>query len=744
MKRFVILAAVAALMSGCGSGSDVKIKTSDGILVITPMTDNAVRIQMKGKPTHPVEELIFTEKVESPKFSKREDNASIIISTEKMKVVFDKADESLCFFDAGGKELMREKPGSRLLKESSIMGDPTYTARQSFVMQPGDHQFGTGQFQDGQLDVFGLSRRLTQNNTQIVSPMIISSKGYGILWHNYGRTDFNPAEKMFTINETAAGQEAKPLIVNGRILPPAKKYAGEFSVPENGRYSLLLCVGKAATRGGHRLSVDGTDLINDDNSWVPTVSVFADLTAGAHKVEVTGSNDPSVELYVRKVDETTTFFSPVSQNLDYTVFGGSPDDIIASYRKLTGPVPQMPEWAFGFIECRERYDSQAELLENANGFKERNIPVDLLVQDWKWWGDTGWNSMVFDKSRYPDPKGMVDSVHNLGYKIMISVWSRVEHGTALGDSLERKGYYIPGTEWIDYFDPNAAQYYWENFRDSMVVLGFDGWWFDATEPDNDYELLDRRVADNTIPGAVYRNVYPLFANRAMNNGFKQFYLPGKMPVVLTRSAFAGAQRYGVITWSGDVSWTWDSFRRQIIGGLGQQSAGLPWWTYDAGGFSRPADQYTDSGYQEAMLRWIETAVFLPFMRVHGMRSNTEPWNYSEATNRIYVENIKLRYKLRPYIKEVARRVSEEGYTMMRPLVFDFSSDEEALKQKTEYMFGPDYLVCPVTEPGVSRWRVYLPVNEGGWQSFDGNERYDGGQYVEVPVTIEAIPVFRRL
>ncbi|MCQ2144652.1 MAG: DUF4968 domain-containing protein [Bacteroidales bacterium] len=747
MKKILCCLAGALLLAGCGKvEKGVRIPTSEGTLIVTPMADNAIRVQMMGRPTHNVEELVFTESVAAPEYSKTEDGASIVIETSGIRAVFDKATECISFYDASGRLLMQEQQGGRRMNDTEIMGDPTYEVSQSFVMQPGDHQFGTGQFQDGQLDIFGLSRRLTQNNSQIVSPMIISSKGYGILWHNYGRTDFNPCDKSFTI-AVRPSEDVQPTQAAAspmaRAMRPPKVYEGEFSVDEDGRYALLLCVGKEGVRSGHSIEVDGVKIFSDDNSWVPTVATYADLSAGTHKLVATGSNDDTVELQLRKVDNTTTFSSPVAQNLDYTVFAGSADEVIASYRTLTGPVPQMPDWAFGFIQCRERYDTQTELLENAHGYKDRDIPVDLFVQDWKYWGDTGWNSMEFDKVKYPDAQGMVDEIHDLGYKLMISVWSRVEHGTPLGDDIEEKGYFIPGTEWIDYFNPEASEYYWEHFRASLVVMGFDGWWFDATEPDNDYELLDRRVADNTIPGAVYRNVYPLVGNRTMYEGFKTYYAPDNMPVVLTRSAFAGSQRYGVITWSGDISGGWDCLRRQIIGGLGQMSTGLPWWTYDAGGFQRPADQYTSSAYQEAMLRWIETSVFLPFMRVHGSGSRTEPWNYSDETYRIYVDNINLRYQLRPYITEQARRVSEEGYTLMRPLVFDFPDDEEALCQSTEYMFGPDYLVCPVTEPGVRTWDVYLPANDGGWKDFRSGEVYDGGQHVSVQVNLDAIPVFIR-
>ena len=512
MKRILLLLSAAQLLLGCRA--DVSIGTSAGTLVLSPLADNAVRVRMEGAPTHDVEELVFTEKTAQPRFSVKKDAQGVTLQLKELRVRYDRQTESLLYYDRDGNLLVREKPGSRLLEKSVIEGtpipakstngaalpqpepirdEPTYLARQGFIMQDGDHLFGTGQFQDGQLDIMGLTRRLTQNNTQIVSPMILSSKGYGILWHNYGRTDFNPASYATTLEALPPDPAAVPA-PGARRMPPPATYGGELSVEQGGRYCLHLDVGDHPARGGHRIWLDGELLYEDLNSWVPTVSAFAELTAGTHQVRVQGSTDPTVRLYWRAVDNTTTFQSPVAQNLDYAVFAGNADRVIATYRTLTGPVPAMPDWAFGFIQCRERYDTQAELLENARGFVDRNIPVSVIVQDWKWWGDTGWNSMVFDQAKYPDPAGMVRELHDLGLKFMISVWSRVELGTALGDTLAAKGYFIPGTEWVDYFNPAAARFYWEHFRKSMVDLGIDAWWFDATEPDNDYELLHRRVA----------------------------------------------------------------------------------------------------------------------------------------------------------------------------------------------------------------------------------------------------------
>ena len=492
MKRFLILLSATQLLLACRP--DVSISTSAGTLILSPLADNAVRVRMEGAPTHDVEELVFTERTTRPRFSVHKDAKSITLQLKDLRAVYDRQTEALLYYDREGKLLFQEKPGSRLLERSVIEGtpipakstngdmipqpepireEPTYVARQSFIMQEGDHLFGTGQFQDGQLDIMGLTRRLTQNNTQIVSPVIISSRGYGILWHNYGRTDFNPASYAITLDALPQEPTASPAPGIRRMMPPPTTYIGDISVNQDGRYCLHLDVGDHPARGGHRIWLDGEIIYEDANSWVPTVSAFANLTAGTHQIKVQGSSDPTVRLYWRAVDNTTTFQSPVAQNLDYAVFAGNADQVIATYRTLTGPVPQMPDWAFGFIQCRERYDTQAEVLENARGFIDRDIPVSVIVQDWKWWGDTGWNSMIFDKVKYPDPEGMVRELHDMGLKFMISVWSRVELGTALGDTLAKKGYFIPGTEWVDYFNPVAANFYWEHFQKSMVDLGID-------------------------------------------------------------------------------------------------------------------------------------------------------------------------------------------------------------------------------------------------------------------------------
>ena len=729
-----------------GNGDALKIKTGDGTLILSPLRSNAIRVQVVPDGSLLPQELVYTEKVKAPKYKVRKDDGAIEISTEAMTARYSRVDGALSFYDAEGNVLLAEVPGGRSLGSTSVQDRPAYSVSQAFHSPDDEHLYGTGQFQDGYLDIKGLTRRLTQVNTQISIPFILSNKGYGLLWNNYGLTDFNPADNKVTlVEEQDDGQvttvNATGTSGNRREMRWSRSFSGSLDIPETGEYALMLDVGQKMARR-HFLAVDGQAVADVSNTWLPpTTSVIVHLDAGLHQVSSEGVRGDSPLLYWRQVTDETVLSSPVAAALDYTVFAGGADEVISSYRTLTGHVPHMPDWMFGYIHCRERYHSQDEILANAGEFKSRGLPLDVIVQDWQWWGNTGWNSMEFDPVNYPDPGALTSKLHDMDVRFMISVWSKVDKPSSLGQKLEERGYYIDGTDWIDFFNPDAADFYVRSFRDSLAIpYGIDAWWFDATEPEND-DLAGRLVGKDKIPGEFYRNVYPLMVNRTMYEGLKD--ITDHEPVILTRSAFTGIQRYGVVTWSGDVGNDFETLRRQIAGGLGQMAAGLPWWTFDAGGFFRPGDQYTSPEYQERLIRWVQASVFLPFMRVHGYMSDTEPWRYGEETLSIISESMFLRKKLEPYILECARMVSEEDYTMMRPLVFDFADDPEALKQDCEFMFGPSLLVSPVTEAGVATWKTYLPENEDGWTDFRTGQWYRGGQYVETPVDLRSIPVFVR-
>ena len=617
----------------------------------------------------------------------------------------------------------------------------------SFASPQDECLYGLGQFQDGYNNVRGLPRRLTQVNTQISIPMLLSSKGYGILWNNYGLVDFNPGnDSISLLPEASAMQPQTQEVVNVTSTEGGKqevrqrnRFAASLDITDEGDYALLLDVGQKMARR-HNLCIDGQTVIEMQNLWLPpTASRIVHLTKGTHRLTAELSNGDKPILYYNKVADETTFRSPVASAVDYTVFVGSPDEIIATYRELTGPAPKMPSWALGYIHCRERFHSSDEILQTAQRFRSEQLPVSLIVQDWQYWGKYGWNSMQFDEQFYPDPKALTDSLHRMGLRLMLSVWSKIDKRSEVGQQMEAAHYYIPGTDWIDFFNPQAAAAYWKNFRQRLVPLGIDAWWQDATEPEND-DLLGRRVNAGRWAGEQVRNVYPLLVCKTVYEGLLQ---AGKEPMILTRCGFPGIQRYNAALWSGDVGNDWETFRRQLTAGLGMQAAGIPWWTYDAGGFFRPGDQYTNPDYIERMLRWIETSVYLPLMRVHGYMSNTEPWNYGPEAQAVIAQCLRERQRLLPYIEKCAEAVSKEGYTLMRPLVFDFADDPEALQQQYEYMFGPALLISPVTEPGVSQWKTYLPPSADGWLDYRTGQHYQGGQTVTTAVDLGHIPVFVR-
>ena len=618
-------------------------------------------------------------------------------------------------------------------------------AKLAFVSPEDEFLYGLGQFQDGYSNVRGLSRRLTQVNTQISIPMLLSNKGYGILWNNYGLTEFNPCDLSVAL-ERREGQGASEVVNvtttegNRREVRQRNLYEATIDVTEAGDYALLLDVGQKMARR-HNLLIDGKTVIEIQNTWLPpTASAIVHLTAGKHQLTAELSRGDKPVVYYKKVNNETVFRSPIANAVDYTVFVGTPDEIIASYRYLTGECPPMPTWALGYIHCRERFHSSDEILQTAKRFRKEEMPISVIVQDWQYWGKYGWNSMQFDEQYYPDPKALTDSLHQMDIRLMVSVWSKIDKNSEVGRQMVAGNYYIPGTDWIDFFNPEAAAAYWKHFNQRLVPLGIDAWWQDATEPEND-DLVGRRVNNGRWAGELVRNVYPLLVNKTVYEGLMK---AGKEPMILTRCGFPGIQRYGSALWSGDVGNDWEAFRRQITAGLGMQAAGIPWWTYDAGGFFRPGDQYNNQDYIERMLRWIQTSVYLPLMRVHGYMSNTEPWNYGEEAQRLFKVSLQERETLQPYIKACAERVSKEGYTLMRPLVFDFADDPQALRQKYEYMFGPSLLVSPITEPGVTEWKTYLPKSEGGWEEIHTAEHFEGGQTVTTKVYKEFIPVFARV
>ena len=741
MKHFIAISIIAAVFCGCSSNTQ-SIAFDEGTLNLTALQDDAVRIQYTDGTELTMPEMVYEPVKSTVRLKRTSADGKTVFSTKGMTITVDPQGKVVTIADADGKEIF--KATGHELKEAAVQGEATREATLTLDSPQDEFLYGLGQFQDGFLNVKGLTRRLTQVNTQISIPFLMSSKGYGILWNNYGLTDFNPADNKVALErEAGEGAERRVNVTStegGRMeIRRNNSFRATVGIPEDGQYAILLDVGQKMARR-HNLIIDGKTVTDLRNLWLPpTTTVVVNLTAGSHELRAELERGDNPVVYYRKIEDNTIFRSPVAESVDYTVFTGSADEIIASYREATGEVPMLPSWALGYIHCRERFHSQEELLATARRFREEQIPVDLIVQDWQYWGKYGWNAMKFDEEFYPDPTEMVDELHDMDMKLMLSVWSKIDPASDLGKEAQDRGLFIPETTWIDFFDPEASGFYWDNFSSRLLPIGIDAWWQDATEPEND-DLEGRRIMKGAEPGEKYRNIYPNMVNKTVYEGLRKDD-PDRRAMIFTRSGFSGIQKYGAVLWSGDVGNDWQTLRYQIAAGLNFVASGLPWWTYDAGGFFRPGDQYTNAEYIERLIRWVQAGTFLPLMRVHGYMSNTEPWNYGPEAQRIITDYIRLRYTLMPYIYSEAAQVTMGGSTIMRPFVFDFPGDQEALKQDGSYMFGKSLLLSPVMDGGVSQWKVYLPENEAGWYDWWTGRKVDGGQYVNAEVDIETIPVY---
>jgi alpha-D-xyloside xylohydrolase len=722
----------------------VEISLVEGILSVIPLTENAVRIRFYKEEEIKLPELVFTSQIKAPAFKVTDSSSRMVIQGKRIIVFIDKQTGKLSFADNSGKIFLSEKVDSRKFIPDSVLGEPCFLAEQSFESLNDEYIFGLGQFQDGHYNLRNVTRKLTQVNSQISIPFIYSSKGYGLLWHQYGLTDFNPADNFIKLEKQVQSIESSKKVVEVTTTSGTQKvsqdqslYTGKFSVPKDGVYSVFLDLGDMDNR--QYLAIDGRPYIDVSNIWLPpTASVLVNLKAGEHQLQLIckSSNNPKVSW--KLVDNLTTFRSPNAKLLDYVVFyGPSADSVIASYRNLSGNAPMFPLWAYGFWQCRERYTSAAHLVETVKEFRKRNLPMDVIVQDWQYWGNIGWGVPQFDETNYPNPSGFIKEIHVLNAHFNISIWSNPDKNSEIGKEYVAKNLFIPGTKWLDYFNPATRKEYWNTLKINMFDHGVDSWWMDAVEPENDALKGEKTFAGL---GDFYRLTYPLFVSQAVFEGQRET-TSEKRVCILTRSAFLGQQKYGIINWSGDIGGNWDTYKRQIVAGLNFTITGLPYWTTDIGGFFRPGEsQYTDEKFHELLIRWFQWGTFNPIFRMHAYQTETEPWKYGKQVEDNIKKMLNLRYRLMPYIYSEAWQITKNGSTMMRPLVMDFSGDTSALNQHYEYMFGKSFLVAPITEPKVDEWNVYLPES-AQWYDFWTGKHFKGGQIIKTETPLDKIPLF---
>ena len=479
-------------------------------------------------------------------------------------------------------------------------------------------------------------------------------------------------------------------------------------------------------------------------------------------------DNPSKTTIEPGFNEQTRWVSQVGDRVSFFVIAGATaDEIYAGYRLLTGPTHLLPKAAYGYIQCKQRYASQKEVLDVAQGYRDRHLPADMIIVDWFYYTMMG--QMDLDPKFWPDPAAMNKQLHAMGFETMISVWPRFMPGDRYYDELRQKGWLIhladgtpidglpydrAGSD-IDTTNPEAAAWYWSTIRDNILSKGFDSLWADETEPD----LPPNGAYFNIGPGTQFFNVYPLFHTAALYDGFRKDE-PGRRALILSRDAYLGAQRNGTIFWSSDIYPTWDTLRRQIPTGLNLAASGLTYWSNDTGGWQYlpaqhhplhkplldPSDARANVGgyddYPELYTRWFQYATFLPIFRTHGSRMANEVWSYGSQAEPILEKYLRLRYQLMPYIYSLGYQTWLTGAPFMRALPLDFPNDPKVADLRDEYMFGPAFLVAPVTEQGATSREVYLPAGSD-WYNYWTNKRIRGGQTITVAAPIDTMPLFVR-
>ncbi len=471
----------------------------------------------------------------------------------------------------------------------------------------------------------------------------------------------------------------------------------------------------------------------------------------------------------------TSLWSEVGEGEDYYfVYGPNLDQVVAGYRLLTGQAAMMPQWAFGLWQSRQRYETAQASLDVVNQFRIRKIPFDNIVQDWMYWPENAWGSHQFDPARFPDPEGWIKSIHDLHAHLMISVWGKFYPTTGNAKAMQDAGYLYQPTltanthDWVgrggynytfyDAFNPAARNLFWNQMNSGLFSKHVDAWWMDATEPDvvqpSPATLAQQKQAIGvTALGTASRvlNGYALMNSAGIYEG-QRAAAPDQRVFILTRSGFAGQQRYGAVTWSGDITSTWTSFARQIPAGLGFSISGVPYWTTDTGGYTmetrfstaNPTPENLEE-WRELNARWFEYSTFTPVLRVHGELKNREMWNIGDETTPVFKAELKfdqLRYALFPYIYSLAGDVAQNAGTMMRPFVMDFPQDAAAREITDEYMFGPAFLVAPVTKYQARSRSVYLPAG-AVWLDYWTGQPHPGGQTIDAPAPYDAMPLFVR-
>ncbi|NLK53637.1 MAG: DUF5110 domain-containing protein [Bacteroidales bacterium] len=752
----------------------------------------------------------------APAFTAVEEADTLVISAPLVRVRVALADGQVTFCDPNGNVLLEEVPGGgKSFKRIRIEGTFGYTLGQVFSSPPDEAFYGLGQHQSDEFNYKGLNEILYQYNTKVSVPFIVSDKNYGLLWDNYSLTRFgDPRDYMqmdlftlyddegkaggLTVSYYTEGDTARVFVrrtessIDYENLETVKNFpegfqfynstitwTGEIEPKETGNYHFKLYY------AGYTKLWIGDELVVPERwrtAWNPNTYKFSGkLEQGKrYPVRLEWKPDGGISyiglkaLSPRPAEEqaSLSLSSEMGDQIDYYFIRGSnPDEVISGYRKLTGKAPIMPKWSMGYWQSRERYKSRTELLDVLREYRKRQIPIDNIVLDWSYWPVDAWGSHEFDPKYFPDPKGMVDSVHLMNARIMISVWPKFYHTTDHYREFDNNGWMYRQAvddsvrDWIgkgyigSFYDPyskGARELFWQQMKDHLYIHGFDAWWMDASEPDilsNASIEYRKKLSTPTAlgPSTKYFNTYALLNAQGIYEGQREAD-PDRRVFLLTRSGFAGLQRYSTATWSGDIGTRWEDMKAQISAGLNFALSGIPYWTFDIGGFcvenryTRAAEGSEDlREWRELNTRWFQFGAFCPLFRSHGQYPYREIFNISPAGTPAYKSMVyynRLRYRLMPYIYSLAGMTWFNDYTIMRAMVMDFGSEAAVRSIGDQYMFGPSIVVAPVYEYKARDRKVYFP-SACGWYDFYSGQFIPGGRYLDVSAPYERLPLFVR-
>lgn len=811
---------------------------------VEPVSETILRVRATPDDTLPAKHasLCVVPQAAFADYTVRQTKTAVVVATSRVQASIDRRTGRIDFTDPKtGRTLLAERDGGKTFVRytspqttlpaayrPSAPGElPTshittaqrtgysWTAR---FASPDDEAFyGLGQHQNETMNYKGQDEELYQYNTKVSVPMVVSTRGYGVLWDSYSLCRWGNPYPYGNLGEhlqlfdaqgqpgalTATYDDGKGNVLTRRedslcfensatigLLPniPLKHatvtYEGTLVAPADYVYRF------AAYYAGYvRITIDGKEVMPTRwrTAWNPNTYKFeCPLTAGRRtpiRIEWRPDGDVSycalrvARPITRQEQQDMTIWSEMTPDMDYYfIRGADMDETVAGYRTLTGRAPVMPKWAMGFWQSRERYKTQDELVGTLAEFRRRHIPVDNIVQDWSYWPEDAWGSHEFEAARYPDPRAALDSVHAMHGRFMISVWPKFYKDTrhyrqfaargwmyeqAVSDSL--RDWIGPGYigSFYDAYSAGARRMFWQQMDSTLYTglgRGIDAWWMDASEPNvKDCTPLPYRKAlcGPTALGTSdeYFNAYALMNAEAIYHG-QRATEPRRRVFLLTRSGFAGLQRYSTATWSGDIATRWEDMRAQMTAGLNFSVSGIPFWGMDQGGFT-PEDRYVAAAakpgsrpddtdeWQELNARWNQFGCFVPLYRTHGQWPTREVWNIAPEGSPCYNSIVyyhRLRYRLMPYLYSMAGWVNTRHYTILRPLAMDFTDDTAVRDVKDQWMFGPALMACPVSQYKARTRTVRLPAARG-WYDYYTGQHHAGGQTITADAPVERIPLY---